>query len=152
LDPIRRTLTVAAPIDRAFSAFTEELGAWWPREYTWSGEALDTIAIEPREGGRCFERGPHGFECDWGRVLVCERPERLVFTWQISPRREPVPDSERAGEVEVRFAPEGDSGTRVELEHRGFERHGEGSADYRDALDSPQGWDFMLERYAAALA
>jgi uncharacterized protein YndB with AHSA1/START domain len=152
LEPIRRGLTVSAPPDRAFSAFTEGLGSWWPSEYTWSGEVLDSIAIEPREGGRCFERGPHGFECDWGRVLACERPRRLVFAWQISPRREPVPDPERASEVEVRFEPDGDRGTRLELEHRGFERHGEEAGGYRDALDSPEGWGFMLDRYAAALA
>jgi uncharacterized protein YndB with AHSA1/START domain len=145
VDPIRRTLTVAAPPDRAFSAFTDDLGSWWPSEYTWSGDVLDTIAIEPREGGRCFERGPYGFECDWGRVLACEPPRRLVFAWQISMRREPVPDPERASEVEVRFEP-GDSGTRVEVEHRGFERHGEDAETYRDALDSPQGWDYMLAR------
>jgi uncharacterized protein YndB with AHSA1/START domain len=152
VDPIRRTLTVAAPPDQAFSAFTEELGTWWPSEYTWSGDVLDTIAIEPREGGRCFERGPHGFECDWGRVLACERPRRLVFAWQISPRREPVPDPERASEVEVRFEPDGESGTRVELEHREFERHGDDAEGYRDALDSPQGWDYMLEGLSATRA
>jgi uncharacterized protein YndB with AHSA1/START domain len=141
--------TVQLPPDAAFARFTEGMADWWPPEYTWAQQSLEAIAIEPREGGRCYERGPYGFSCDWGRVLVCEPPERLVFTWQISPQRVPQPDPERASEVEVRFAGEGGSATRVELEHRAFERHGEGADGYRAAMDSPQGWPLLLERFAA---
>jgi uncharacterized protein YndB with AHSA1/START domain len=110
---------------------------------------LDTIAIEPRAGGRCFERGPHGFECDWGRVLAYDPPRRLAFLWQISPRREPVSDPARASEVEVVFVAEVDT-TRVELTHRGFERHGDGAAEYREAMASEQGWPYLLRCYADA--
>jgi uncharacterized protein YndB with AHSA1/START domain len=143
---IRHAVSVPVPPERAFVAFVEELGAWWPREYTWSGDVLERIGMEPREGGLCTELGPHGFRCDWGRVLAYEPPHRLVFTWQIGPSREPVPDPARATEVEVRF---GDG--RVELEHRGFDRPGAGGEDYRAGLASDQGWPYMLGRYAAHL-
>ena len=141
----RHSVSVNAPPERAFAAFVEELHAWWPPEYTWSGDVLEEIAIEPRQEGRCFERGPHGFHCDWGRVTVFEPPHRLVFTWQISAQRAPQPDPGKASEVEVTVSDDG----RVELEHRGFERHGPDADGYRAALDSPQGWPYILGRYAA---
>lgn len=149
---IRHTLTVPLSVGRAFAAFVEGLGAWWPGEYTWSADVLELIAIEPRVGGRCFERGPHDFECDWGRVLVYERPYRIVFTWQISPDRQPVPDPARAGEIDVQFEEEEPSVTEVHFEHRGFERHGPEGAAYRDALAAAEGWPYILERYAAYAA
>ncbi|MDQ3709011.1 MAG: SRPBCC domain-containing protein [Actinomycetota bacterium] len=92
-----------------------------------------------------------GFSCDWGRVLIWEPPQRLAFTWQITPERLPQPDPAKASEVAVSFSPKG-SGTDVSLEHRGFERHGEGSAEYRIGMDMPEGWTLLLERYRAAVA
>ncbi len=148
---IRRTMTVPASAEQAFAVFTEGLASWWPAEYTWSQEVLETIAIEPGAGGRCFERGPHHFECDWGRVLAWEPPRRLVFSWQISPGREPQPNPTKASEVELRFTPEGEMATRIAFEHRGFERHGEGGDEYRAALDSPPGWSYILECYVKAV-
>lgn len=147
--PISRTLIVKSAVDRAFALFTEGLATWWPRMYTWAGDVLEVIAIEPRVDGRCFERGPHGFTCDWGRVLVWEPPHRLVFTWQISPKREPQPNPDKASEIEVRFIAEGRATTRVVFEHRGFERHGEGGAAYRAGLASAEGWTMILDCYAA---
>ena len=140
-------ISVPFPPQRAFARFTEGMTDWWPPEYTWAQQALEQIAIEPVAGGRCFERGPHGFSCDWGRVVACAPPERLTFTWQISPQRAPQPDPAKASEVDVRFAPEGD-GARVTLEHRAFERHGEGHEAYAAAMNSPQGWPLLLERFA----
>lgn len=148
-EPIRVRLSVPLPVEAAFRLFVDELNTWWPAEYTWSGDVLEQIAVEPREGGRCFEVGPHGFTCDWGRVLTFDSPRRIVFTWQISPRREPVPDPAQASEIEVRFEPSG-AGTQVDFEHRLFERHGEGGAEYRAALASEQGWPYILSRYADA--
>jgi len=148
---IRRSVTVDAPPARAFAVFSEQLEEWWPPEYSWSQDVLEAIGIEPHEGGLCFERGPHGFRCDWGRVIAWEPPERLAFLWQIGPDRVPVPDPAKASEVEVRFAAEGPSTTRVEVEHRAFARHGDGGAGYREGLDSPQGWPYMLDRYARAV-
>jgi uncharacterized protein YndB with AHSA1/START domain len=147
-DVARVTLEVPLAPERAFARFTDGIGEWWPPEYTWSQAKLEAIGVEPGAGGMCWERGPHGFRCDWGRVLAWEPPDRLVLSWQISPSRVPEPDPERASEVEVRFTPAGDGATRVALEHRGFERHGDGGADYAAAMGSPQGWEYMLGRYA----
>jgi uncharacterized protein YndB with AHSA1/START domain len=149
-DSTTHSVTVAVPPDRAFAAFTAQLGAWWPPEYTWSGDALEEIAIEPREGGACFERGPHGFRCDWGRVLDWKPGRNLTLAWQISPAREPVPDPARASEVEVRFSESAD-GIEVTLEHRDFSGHGEGADGYREAMGSEQGWPYILSRYAEHL-
>jgi uncharacterized protein YndB with AHSA1/START domain len=143
----RSSVSVPVAPERAFAAFAEELGAWWPPEYTWSQRVLEDIGIEPGEGGMCFERGPYGFRCDWGRVVAWEPPSRLVFTWQISPSRVPDPDPERASSVEVTFADDGD-GTRVELVHGGFELHGEGAESDASAMASEYGWDMILGRYA----
>jgi uncharacterized protein YndB with AHSA1/START domain len=92
---IRRAVTVQAPVERSFAAFTAELASWWPREYTWANETLEAIGIEPREGGHCFELGPGGFHCDWGTVLTWDPPNRLVFAWQIAPSRAPEPNPAR---------------------------------------------------------
>jgi uncharacterized protein YndB with AHSA1/START domain len=143
---VRAAVAVKAPPERAFDAFTKEFGDWWIAEYTWSGpEALGRIGIEPREGGLCYEIGPYGFRVDWGRVLVWEAPRLLVFTWQISPERVPEPDPARGSEVEVRFAPNG-GGTRVDLVHRHFDRHGDGAQAYRGGMSV--GWEQLLARFA----
>jgi uncharacterized protein YndB with AHSA1/START domain len=143
-------ITAPFPPERAFALFTEGMTDWWPPEYTWAQKALEQIAIEPREGGHCFELGPHAFRCDWGRVVTCEPPARIAFTWQISAQRVPQPDPAQASLVEVRFAVDGESGTRVQLAHRHFSRHGEGAEAYEAAMNSPQGWPLLLERFAAA--
>jgi uncharacterized protein YndB with AHSA1/START domain len=149
-DAIRYTLTVPVPPSDAFSLFARRLAEWWPREYTWSQNVLEDIGIEGRPDGLCSERGPHGFRCDWGRVLAWEPPGRLVLAWQISPRREPEPNPERASTIELRFDAEAEHRTRVTMEHRDFDRHGEGAEAYRAALASEQGWPYILSRYAAA--
>jgi uncharacterized protein YndB with AHSA1/START domain len=150
VDAITVDVVVAVPVARAFDRFTRGLGDWWPREYTWSGEVLETIGMDPRAGGSCFEIGPHGFRCDWGRVLEWEPPSRVLLAWQVSPRREPVPDPRQASAVTVRFSADGPQRTRVVLVHDAFERHGEEGAAYRAAMASPQGWPFILQRYAEA--
>jgi uncharacterized protein YndB with AHSA1/START domain len=151
-DSIITHVSVDAAPEQAFETFTARLGSWWPPDYTWSREVLEDIGMEPGEGGFCYERGPDGFRCDWGRVLAWDPPRRVVFTWQITARREPEPNPARASEVTVRFADDGGGGTRVELEHRAFERHGEEAAEYAAALASPEGWPLLLERFAAAAA
>jgi uncharacterized protein YndB with AHSA1/START domain len=148
---LRSTLRVPASPEHAFAVFTGGLADWWVMEYTWSGpDALAEIGIEPRAGGMAYEIGPHGFRADWGRVLDWQPPSRLVFTWQIGPDRVPVPDPANASEVEVHFVAEnGGDQTRIELEHRGFDRHGEAAEGYRTALTA--GWYELLSRYAASV-
>lgn len=150
-DAVRRSVTVPVPAERAFATFTEGMAGWWPREYTWSAAALDTIGMEPREGGHCYEIGPAGFRMDWGTVLAWEPPRHLAFLWQIAPTRAPEPDPDKASEVEVRFEAAEPGTTLVEVEHRNFRRHGETGDDYRAGLSSPEGWTYLLDRYAAAL-
>ena len=149
LPPIEHSIGVARDPEQAFALFTTQLGRWWPREYTWSQDVLQAIGIEPRIGGLCYELGPHGFRCDWGRVLVWTPPDHLVLAWHISPRREPVPDPAYASRVEVYFRPARVS-TVVELTHSEFARHGKGAEEYRSAMASPQGWPRIMQRFAEA--
>ncbi len=151
ITPIRITHRVAVRPEDAFSTFVDRLQAWWPPSATWSGDVLETVAIEPRLGGFCHERGPHGLRLDWGRVVAWEPPHRLAFSWQIAFDRTPEPNPARASQVELTFAPDGD-GTRVTLTHDGFARHGADGQAYRDAMASDAGWPTILGRYRAAIA
>jgi uncharacterized protein YndB with AHSA1/START domain len=148
---VRREVTVDAPIERAFSVFTEGIATWWPREESHNvGPTPADAVMEPFAGGRCFSRAQDGTETDWGRVLAWEPPARVLFGWLLTPQWSFEPDPARASEVEVRFTDLGERGTLVELEHRGFERYAEGGAAMRDVVASEGGWGFLLERYAAA--
>lgn len=150
-ESIEKSVSVALGPADAFHFFFEELERWWPREYTWGKEAMQAIGVEPGVGGLCFERGPHGFRTDWGRVLEWDAPHRVKLTWQISPRREPVPNPANASVVEVRFTSEGSGRTRVTVTHGEFERHGTEAAEYRAALASENGWPYILNQFAAAV-
>jgi uncharacterized protein YndB with AHSA1/START domain len=155
LDPVRTAVTVPGTPEDAFATFVDRFEAWWPREYTWSNGVLEGIGIEPRVGGLCWERGPYGMRYDWGRVLAWEPPQRLGFSWQIGFDRTPTPNPAHASEIEVRFVGSGPGGgdptTRVELEHRAFERHGADAAAYRAAMASQPGWPSILRRFADAV-
>lgn len=150
IDPVRAEVVAPLTLPRAFERFTSNLGEWWPREYTWSQAVLQSLGIEPQVGGLCFEIGPYGFRCDWGRVLEWQPPNHLRLAWQISPRREPVPDPAQASSVRVSFTAELSHGTRVILVHEAFERYGADAASYRAAMASAQGWPFILQRFVAA--
>jgi uncharacterized protein YndB with AHSA1/START domain len=149
---VRRSIVVEAPQERAFTLFTEGMSTWWPLATHHIGEkdAAEAV-VEPKAGGRWFERAADGTECEWGRVIEWEPPERVVFGWQLRPDWKFDPDESRSSEVEVRFIAEGPATTRVELEHRGFERMGEGAAAMSEAVASPGGWGSLLELFAAAL-
>ena len=148
---VRRSVTVNASAERAFEVFTAGFSTWWPLESHHIGKAdCDEAIIEPRAGGRWFERGVDGSECDWGFVTAWEPPHRLLLAWHLTPEYEFDPDPARATEVEISFTPT-DGGTLVELEHRGFEKHGETGAGMRDAVSKPGGWGDLLELYAKAV-
>ena len=149
---IRETLVVDAPIDRAFSVFTDGLGTWFPREYNLLETEIAERTFEPRVGGSVYDRGTDGSECHWGRVRAYEPPERVVFSWNINPRWSIEDDPEQVSEVEVRFTEEEPGRTRVELEHRHLERHGEGWEQLREQLAAEGGWSGVLRGYAAQVA
>lgn len=149
---VRRTITVAAPQQRAFEVFTAGFGTWWPREYSIGQADMADFVLEPRAGGRWYEVGVDGTECDTGRVTAFEPPDRVVLAWHLDGNWQFDPDPAHASEVEVRFVAEAPDRTRVEVEHRGFDRHGAGAEAVRGAVESPQGWDFCLEHFARGTA
>jgi uncharacterized protein YndB with AHSA1/START domain len=138
---IEKSIFVKRPLEAAFRHFTTDIGKWWPlREgLSFGGERAHQIFLEDRVGGRFFERFTDGEEFECGKVTAWDPPARVVFTWK-------QPDWDGPTEVEVRFAAEGD-GTRVRLEHRGWEARGETARKHRDSYNG--GWDFALSRYAA---
>jgi uncharacterized protein YndB with AHSA1/START domain len=145
---IQIEIVVAAPIERAFSVFTEDFDGIKPREHNMLSVEIAETVFEARVGGRIFDRGVDGSECQWARVLAYEPPNRVVFSWDISPRWQIESDLENASEVEVRFIAEDEKRTRVELEHRNLDRHGDGWPDGRDAVGSEGGWPLYLQRFA----
>lgn len=149
MNSIQRTVTVPVPVDRAFTVFTERFNTWWPPAYHIGSVDMSEAVLEQKEGGRWYERGVDGSECDWGVVLTWEPPTRLVVTWQINGQWKYDPDPAHASEIEVRFAADGPQQTVVELEHRYLER----LADYREllgAIGGEGGWSRILEQYSAA--
>ena len=108
------------------------------------------MVFEPRAGGQVYDRAVDGSECHWGRVIVYEPPQRLVMGWHVSAQWQLETDPHKTSEVEVRFVAEGAARTRVEVEHRHLDRHGEGWEQMRDAVGSPDGWDLGLRRLADA--
>jgi uncharacterized protein YndB with AHSA1/START domain len=147
---VQTSVVVEAPIERAFRVFTDEMGSWWPPDHHILEAELAEMIFEPREGGHIYDRGVDGSECRWARVLAYEPPNRVVFSWDISTRWQLETDPEKASEVEVRFIAEDAQRTRVELEHRNLERHGDGWQQMRDAVGSPGGWAIGLQRFAEA--
>jgi uncharacterized protein YndB with AHSA1/START domain len=149
--PLTGTIIVGVPVERAFSVFTGSIDTWWPRMYHIGQSDMAQAVLEPKEGGRWYERGVDGTECDWGRVLAWDPPHRLVVTWQINGQWQFDPDPEHASEIEVRFTADGPGQTTVELEHRLLERLGDGEA-IRGAIGSGGGWSAILELFAKAAA
>jgi hypothetical protein len=150
--PVRKTITVGSSVEHAFQVFTEGFDTWWPRSHSIGGSPLQKAVIEGKVGGRCFQQSVDGSECDWGRVLVWDPPARFVIAWQLNPQWEHEPDIAKASEVEVTFSAQPDGATRVDLEHRHFDRHGAGAELMRRGVDSPEGWGGLLQMYAAVAA
>ncbi len=145
---VTQSVTVDAPVDVAFKVFTQDMASWWPPEHHILQAPLKAMVFEPRPGGRVYDVGEDGTECQWARVLVHEPPHRVVFSWDISLQWTIEGDPARTSEVEVRFISEEPNRTRVELEHRHLERHGEGWEGMRDAVTSSGGWSMGLQRFA----
>lgn len=144
IEPLRLSFEVNCPVDHAFAVWTAQTSRWWPVSHTMTGERGLAVVFEPRQGGRIFERTPAGVEVDWGEITVWDPPNRLAYLWHIMTNRAD------ATEVEVKFADIGSATTRVDIEHRGWERLGARGPSWRDA--NRAGWDGMLPHYVAACA
>ena len=147
------SVVVDVPQARAFAVFTDEIGTWWDPDHHLlpEGTTLTRMVFEPRVGGHVYDVVSDGSECRWSRVLAYEPPERVVFSWDINLQWEIETDLDRTSEVEVRFIAEAPDRTRVELEHRNLDRHGDGWEQMRAAVGSDGGWPSGMNRYAAAL-
>jgi uncharacterized protein YndB with AHSA1/START domain len=148
---VRNSIVVEAPIERAFSVFTEGFGTFKPPEHNILTVEIAETVFEPRVGGHLYDRGVDGSECRWARVLAYEPPNRVVISWDISPQWQLETDPEKTSEVEVRFFSETPDRTRLELEHRNLERHGEGWEGVRDGVAGDEGWPLYLQRFAEQL-
>jgi len=148
--PVRKSLLVAASPERAFEVFTALIDRWWPKAHGLGTTPVVASVIEPFVGGRWYTRHEDGAEVTVGHVRAWEPPGRFVVGWEISADWKPEPRVALSSEVEVRFIAEGER-TRVELEHRDFERMGaEGGATMRKGVDG--GWPAILELYAREVA
>lgn len=150
-DRIRHVEEVDVPPEDAFRTFVERFTEWWPAVYTFAGDDLEYIGIEPRAGGRCVERDRQGEELVWGEVVSYEPPERIVFSWWIAPDRTVDPNPDRASEVEVSFSAVDGGRTRIELEHRNLSRHTGDWQMMQAAMSSQEGWPWLLQLYADAV-
>jgi len=127
---------------RAFEVFTARFGAWWPKSHHIAAAEMKDAIIEPRKDGRWYEKGVDGSECVWGQVLVWEPPARIVLSWRLNSKFQL--DDEMESEVEVRFIPDDDGTTRVELEHRITAVDAEAIVAQ---VSAPGGWGSLLELY-----
>ena len=135
-------------IDRAFEVFIEQFGDFKPKEHNLLGAPIAETTFEPRVGGHIFDRAEDGSECRWARVLAYEPPNRVVFSWDISPYWQLETDEaqRQRGRGPLRRR---DAGPHpVELEHRNLDRHGPGWEGVRDGVADDAGWPLYLARYA----
>ena len=149
---VRSEVVVEAAVERAFQVFTQQFDRIKPRDHTMLAVDIAESVFEPRVGGRGYDRGVDGSECQWARVLAYEPPDRIVFSWDISPAWQIESDVARTSEVEVRFIGEAPTRTRVELEHRHLDRHGDGWEGVREGVRGDDGWPLYLDRFASLVA
>ena len=149
---VQTSIVVDAPIEEAFSVFTEGIDTWWPREYNLLDVDIAERIFEPRVGGQVYDRGTDGSECHWARVLAYEPPDRVVISWDISPQWQIETDPDKTSEVEIRFTSESANRTRVEIEHRHLDRHGDGWEGLRESLGSDGGWPGCIRRFGERIA
>jgi uncharacterized protein YndB with AHSA1/START domain len=146
---VQRSVTVNATQAHAFKVFTDGFNGWWPQTHHIAPGEMDAAIIEPRVGGRWMERSKDGSECEWGRVLAWDPPNRVLLSWHLNGQWAYDPDPSRASEVEVRFIAEAPNRTRVELDHRHLERAADGEA-IRQGVSGEGGWSSLMAAYAAA--
>lgn len=144
-DDVSKSVTVpAAPAD-AFRIYAERPGEWLPPEHTFI-RSPQSVVMEPRAGGRFYERGADGTEVTRGTITEWDPPSRLAVTWRIGPGWQPLPDDSCASVIVVEFRPAGPDATEVTVTYIHLERHGEMAAVIRSAIDDPGA--STLVRYA----
>ena len=141
--PLRITFDVACPAEHAFAMWTSRIGIWWPPDHTVTGDRDLAIVLESGVGGRIYERTAEGAEHDWGVVTVWDPPKRLAYLWHLGR------DRGAATDVDIRFVSRGPGDTRVEIEHRGWERLGTEADVWRER--NQIGWQSLLPHFAAAI-
>jgi hypothetical protein len=142
--PVIRTVAVKALPERAFEAFTAQMGAWWPKTHSIAAQPFVAVVIEPHVGGKWFERDADGAETQWGKVLAWDPPGRVLLAWQIGANW--AYDPELITEVEMTVVDQGDGTTLVRLEHGKLERVGAGAQALADQLGG--GWPGLLQMFA----
>ena len=152
VEPIRKSIVVNTGVERAFALFIDQFDAIKPREHNLLSVPIAETVFEPRAGGHVYDVGIDGSRCEWSRVLAYEPPSRVVISWDIGPTWQLEADPAKTSEVEVRFIAESDDRTRVELEHRHLDRHGEGWQAVADGVDGDAGWPLYLRRYGGLAA
>jgi uncharacterized protein YndB with AHSA1/START domain len=145
--PVNNSVVVKANLERSFAAFTSRMGRWWPRSHSIGSAPMADVIVEPRVGGRWYERSAEGVECEWGKVLAWDPPGRLILAWQLDANWKY--DPALVLEVEITFTALEGGLTRVDLEHRNLERYGEKAAAIRDALGSDGGWPGILKSFVS---
>ena len=141
--PLALSFDVACSVDHAFTTWTSKIGSWWPRDHTVTGQRDAQVVLQDGVGGRIYERTADGDEHDWGEVTVWDPPTQLVYLWHLGRERA------AATEVEIRFVPRGATVTRIEIEHRGWERLGGSAETWRER--NRIGWQTLLPHFLAAL-
>jgi uncharacterized protein YndB with AHSA1/START domain len=149
---VRHQVVVDTSVEGAFAAFVDRFGDFKPPEHNLLGAEIAETRFEPKVGGHIYDRAADGSECRWARVLAYEPPDRVVFSWNISPQWKLEEDESNTSEVEVRFVAETPERTRVELEHRHLGRHGPGWESIHEGVDGDAGWPRYLARYADLVA
>lgn len=149
---VRKSVRVSASVERSFAVFVGQMETWWPATHHIGVQPFEAIFVEPRVGGRWYERDTDGKQCDWGTVLAWDPPHRVRFSWHVGPKRDSPEwgydsDISRASEVEIRFKDEGQGTTLVELEHSHLERHGEHYEQLRAIFDGQGAWGDILAHF-----
>ena len=146
---VKKSILVNATLEHAFDVFTAGFDSWWPRSHHIGKSPMEKAVIEMRVGGRCYSTQVDGTDCDWGQILEWDPPHRFVLAWQITHEWGYQPDLSRSSEVEIRFTAQPGGGTRVDLEHRHFERMGPEGDTMRVGVGGPGGWGSLMELFKA---
>ncbi len=150
IEPVVKSVTVRASAEHAFKVFTEGFDTWWPRSHHIGTSPMKRAVVETFLGGRCYTEQVDGTDCPWGQVTAWDPPRRLVIAWMIAPDWKYQPDISKSSEVEIRFTPLADGTTRVDLEHREFERLGAGAETMRKGVGGDGGWGGLLTMFKGA--